>query len=129
MNKKQYERFNIFSGMVITTNEYEGVKLFMEIEELIKETQKAFNSLENIIGDYHSKETEAKTETKFLMLMNKWESPFIACNELVKRINTNEIFLKNMCKVNGTTLKEIGYSLLSKKANELLQSKQVMTNG
>lgn len=53
-----------------------------------------------------------------------WESPFIACNELVKRIETNEKFFKNICIASGTTLKKIGYTSIVKKARELLQEEQ-----
>ena len=98
MKEKQYIRFIELSGLCITRKEYEGVKLFMEIEDLIQETEKAFKSLKNIIGDYSAREEEAKTGTKIIMLVNKWTSPYIACTELVKRIETNETFIKNICK-------------------------------
>ena len=52
MREKQYIRFIELSGIGITRKEYEGVKLFMEIEELIKETENAFCSLNKIISDY-----------------------------------------------------------------------------
>jgi hypothetical protein len=121
MKEKQYIRFIELSGISITRKEYEGVKLFMEIEELIQETEKAFCSLKEIISDYSAREEEAKTETKIIMLINKWESPFIACNELVKRIETNETFIKNICKASGTTLVKIGYKTRAKEARELIQ--------
>lgn len=125
MKEKQYIRFVELSGICITRKEFEGVKLFMEIEELIQETEKAFCSLKKIIGDYSAREEDAKTETKILMLVNKWTSPYIACTELVKRIETNEMFIKNICKVSGTTLAKIGYKTKSKEARELIQ---VQTN-
>lgn len=117
-------RFEELSGMAITNKQAEGVKLYMEIEDLINETKKAYKSFKNIISDYHAHEADAKTETKILMLINKWESPFIACNELLKRIETNEKFLKNICKASGTTLKKIGYTSIVKKAGDLLQVEQ-----
>ena len=121
MSKKQYIRFIELSGISITRKEYEGVKLFMEIEELIQETKKAFCCLKEIISDYSTREEEAKTETKIIMLVNKWTSPYIACTELVKRIETNETFIKNICKANGTTLVKIGYKTRAKEARELIQ--------
>ena len=121
MKEKQYIRFIELSGISITRKEYEGVKLFMEIEELIQETEKAFCSLKEIISDYSAREEDAKTETKILMLVNKWTSPYIACTELVKRIETNETFIKNICKASGTTLVKIGYKTRAKEARELIQ--------
>jgi hypothetical protein len=121
MSKKQYIRFIELSGISITRKEYEGVKLFIEIEDLIQETEKAFKSLKDIIGDYSAREEEAKTETKIIMLVNKWTSPYIACTELVKRIETNETFIKNICKASGTTLVKIGYKARAKEARELIQ--------
>jgi hypothetical protein len=125
MKEKQYIRFIELSGISITRKEYEGVKLFMEIEEIIQETEKAFFSLKEIISDYSAREEEAKTETKIIMLVNKWTSPYIACTELVKRIETNETFIKNICKASGTTLVKIGYKTRAKEARELIQ---VQTN-
>jgi hypothetical protein len=124
MTDKMQERFEEFTGTCMTNSEFEGVKLFMEIEELIKENKKAYETLKRIINDYHAHEAEANTETKVLMLINKWESPFIACTELVKRIETNEAMLKNICKASGITLKKIGYTSVAGKANELLQEQQ-----
>ena len=121
MKEKQYIRFIELSGISITRKEYEGIKLFMEIEDLIQETEKAFKTLKDIIGDYSVREEEAKTETKILMLVNKWTSPYIACTELVKRIETNEMFIKNICKASGTTLVKIGYKTRAKEARELMQ--------
>jgi hypothetical protein len=122
MTDKKYIRFIELSGIGITRKEYEGVKLFMEIEDLIQETEKAFKSLKDIIGDYSAREEEAKTETKIIMLVNKWTSPYIACKELVKRIETNETFIKNICKASGTTLVKIGYKTRAKEARELIQA-------
>lgn len=114
-------RFIELSRIGITRKEYEGVKLFMEIEELIQETESAFCSLKEIISDYSAREEDVKTETKILMLVNKWTSPYIACTELVKRIETNEMFIKNICKASGTTLLKIGYKTKAKEARKLLQ--------
>jgi hypothetical protein len=124
MNDKRQERFEEFSRICITNSEFEGIKLFMEVEELIKENKNAFEALEKIINDYHAHESGASTETKFLMLINKWEAPFIACTELVKRIETNETMFKNVCKARGTTLKKIGYISVAGKARELLQEQR-----
>lgn len=124
MTDKRQERFEEFSGICMTNSEFEGVKLFMEVEELIKENKNAYETFEKIINDYHAHEVEASTETKFLMLINNWESPFIACTELVKRIETNETMLKNICKASGTTLKKIGYASVTGKARILLQEQQ-----
>lgn len=118
---KAYIRFSEFSEIVLTRIEFRGVRLFMEVEEVIKETEKAFTSLKEIITDYSVREEDAKTETKILMLVNNWTSPFIACNELVKRIETNEMFLKNICKASRTTLAKIGYKTKAKEARKIIQ--------
>jgi len=125
MDKRQ-KRFEEFTGICMTISEFEGVKLFMEVEELIKENKNAYEAFEKIINDYHAHEVEASAETKFLMLINKWESPFIACTELVKRIETNETMLKNICKVSGTTLKKIGYVCENGKRRKETQNQRII---
>ena len=72
------------------------------------DAEKAYTTLEEIIKDYNARENEAGIKTKFLMLMNGWRSPFIACTELVKFIERQ------------------GDRKLAKKANNLL--KQVQCN-
>lgn len=124
MIDKQYDRFTEFSNIAMTNNEFKGVKLFMQVEELIKENKNAYETLKIIITDYHVYEREAKVKTKFLMLINDWESPIIACNELVKRIEINERLLKNICKASGTTIEKIGYSSLVSKARTMLLEQQ-----
>jgi hypothetical protein len=119
MSKEQL-RFEVFTKICMTNTEWERVKLFMEIEGLITETENAFEQLKTVIADYWKHEDEASKELKILMLMNNWHSPFETCTELVKRIETNEAFLKNMCKVHGETFRSIGYKAKSKDARELL---------
>lgn len=121
MNKyKLMDRFSEITNIGLSVTEIEGVLLFMEIEELIKETENAYKQLKVCVSDYWKKEQDASKEIKILMLVNNWHSPFEVCNELVKRIETNETFLKNICKTQGTTFKKIGYSSKTKLARELL---------
>lgn len=94
----------------------------MKMEELIKETENAFAQLQGCIPSYWKLEADASRQTKFIMLVNNWHSPFEACHELVKRIETNEQMLKSICKANGTTLKKICYKAKSKDARALLQT-------
>lgn len=70
------------------------------------DAEKAYATLEEIIKDYNARENEVGIKTKFLMLMNGWSSPFIACTELVKFIERQ------------------GDRKLAKKANNLLKQVQ-----
>lgn len=61
--------------------------------ELIEEIHRAEIYIERYAKSYHAKEKDCPIEFKFLMLVNGWHSPFIALNELLKRIYTNERLL------------------------------------
>ena len=50
---------------------------------------------------YHARENECPDSFKFLMLINGWHSPFVALNELLKVIYTNEMILKREGKKKG----------------------------
>ena len=43
---------------------------------------------------YHARENECPDSFKFLMMVNGWHSPFIALNELLKVIYTNEMIFE-----------------------------------
>ena len=64
---KERLRFEVFAKICMTNTEWEGVKLFMEIEGLITETENAFKQLETVISDYWKQEDEASKELKILM--------------------------------------------------------------
>ena len=98
------------------------MELFCKVEELIKETEKAFSELQICIKDYGAKEEDASKEIKILMLVNDWHSPFEVCCELVKRIETNETALKAMCRSKKSSFKDIGYKPKAKEANHLLRA-------
>ena len=115
-------RIGCFAGLSLTYQEVEGIIKVMDIEELINETERAFQQLKNCIDDYWKTESECSEETKLLMLINGWHSPFEACNELVKRIGTNETTLRNICKKCGTGFKEIGYAKIAREAEKILKS-------
>lgn len=123
--EKLQARLATFAGEVKTFGEMEGVELFLKIQNIIDETERAFKSLLVCLDDYSSLEKNASKETKIIMLMNGWTSPYIACVELAKRIDTNEALLKKLCKAKESTFREIGYTPKAKKANELLRSKRV----
>jgi len=115
-------RIAIFTGIVVTKKEAEKILIFMRVEELIKEIKEAQKQLATCADDYWAREGECSLQTKFVMAINNWASPFIACEELLKRIDTNEGLLKMYCKGHGTTFKEIGYKSCYKEMRALLQS-------
>ncbi len=72
----------------------------MKNEELIAEIRRAEHNIEQFAQEYYAKENECSAELKFLMLINGWQNPFIALNELLKRIDADEMLLKK-AKKNG----------------------------
>lgn len=73
----------------------------LKYKSFITEICNAEKAIENYVRYYYSRESDCPDSFKFLMLINKWSSPFIAINELLKRIDTNETLLKRECKKTG----------------------------
>lgn len=73
----------------------------MKYEPYITEIRNAEKAVENYAMYYHARESECPDSLKFLMLVNGWHSPFIALNELLKVISTNEMILKREGKKKG----------------------------
>lgn len=69
--------------------------------DLITEIHNAEKTIEQYARYYHAKEKDCPNDFKFLMLINNWHSPFIALNELLKRIYTNELLLRREQKITG----------------------------
>lgn len=63
-------------------------------QELINRIRNAEYFIEQNAPYYHAKESDCPDSFKFLMLLNGWHNPFIALNELLKVIYTNEMLLK-----------------------------------
>lgn len=76
----------------------------MTVEHLIKEIHQCESLIEDYAGCYDMHENKCPADFKMLMLINEWHSPFIALNELLKRIDTNEMLLKR-AKKNGAEFK------------------------
>lgn len=72
----------------------------MTNENLIDEIKRAEQNIEQFASEYYANENECPTKLKFLMLINGWQNPFVALNELLKRIDSNEMLLKR-AKKNG----------------------------
>ena len=66
----------------------------MTTEELINSIRNAEYFIEQNAPYHHAMESECPDSFKFLMLLNGWHNPFIALNELLKVIYTNEMLLK-----------------------------------
>lgn len=66
------------------------------IDELIQQNKYAELLLRQYAPYYHALEGECPKKFKALMLLNDWHSPFIAVNELLKRIDINDKLIK--CK-------------------------------
>ena len=73
----------------------------LKYEPLIIEIRNAENAIEKYAKFYHAKESDCPDSFKFLMLVNGWHNPFIALNELLKVIYTNEMILKREGKKKG----------------------------
>lgn len=86
--------------------------------ELIAEIRKAEKLIEENAKYYHCKESEIPNSFKFVCLLNHWKSPFVALNELLKRIDTNQQLLKREEKRIGI---KSGYKSRYKEMRELLQ--------
>lgn len=86
--------------------------------ELIAEIRKAEKLIEENAKYYHAQVEDIPTSFLFVCLLNHWESPFIALNELLKRIDTNQQLLKREEKRIGI---KSGYKSRYKEMRELLQ--------
>jgi hypothetical protein len=90
----------------------------MKYETLITEIRNAENAIEKYAKFYHAKESECPDSFKFLMMINEWHNPFVALNELLKRIDTNEGLMKREKKRTG---EKPAYKSRYKELRELLQ--------
>lgn len=61
---------------------------------ILEEIRGAEYNIELYAPCYHAKESDCPDAFKFLMLLNGWHNPFVALNELLKVICTNEMLLK-----------------------------------
>ena len=86
--------------------------------DLITEIKSAETAITKYAKFYHSKENECPADFKLLMLINGWTNPFIALNELLKRIDADEILLKRREKESGI---KTGYKSIYKRARAFLQ--------
>lgn len=86
-------------------NECYDACLALKYEEYVTEIHNAEYALEKYAPYYHARESECPNGFKFLMLMNGWRSPFVALNELLKVICTNEMLLKRKQKQTGVKVK------------------------
>lgn len=71
------------------------------IDELIIQNDNAERLLRQYAPYYHALEGECPSSLKEVMLLNDWHSPFIAVNELLKRIDTNDKLIKCKAKKEG----------------------------
>lgn len=92
----------------------------MEVKQLIAEIQQCEKILEEYIYCYDLHENECPSSFKLIMLLNDWHSPFAAINELLKRIDTNEMLLKR-AKKSGADFK---YKSRYREMCSLVQSKK-----
>ena len=85
--------------------------------DLTAEIKSAETAITKYAKFYHSHENECPADFKMLMLINGWTSPFIALNELLKRIDTNEQLIKRREKESGIKT----YKSIYKKTRAFLQ--------
>lgn len=96
----------------------------MQVEQLIAEIKQCEKILEEYVNCYDLHEKECPSSFKLIMLLNNWHSPFIAMNELLKRIDTNEMLLKR-AKKSGADFK---YKSRLYKAKRMIGSKKWYTD-
>lgn len=65
----------------------------VKYEPRITEIHNAEKWIEKFAQFYHARESDCPDSFKYLMLVNNWHNPFIALNELLKVIYTNERIL------------------------------------
>lgn len=94
----------------------------LEYEEYITEIHNAEKAIEKYLQYYDALEKDCPSDFKFLMLVNKWESPFVAINGLLKIIEDNEFLLKKKQKL---TKDKINYKSRYKEMRNLVRSKVV----
>lgn len=92
----------------------------MQVERLITEIHQCEKILEEYVNCYDLHENKCPSSFKLIMLLNNWHSPFIAMNELLKRIDTNEMLLKR-AKKSGADFK---YKSRYREMCSLVQSKK-----
>lgn len=88
----------------------------MKYETLITEIRNAEGAIERYAKFYHARERDCPDSFKLLMLVNGWHSPFVALNELLKRIDTNEGLMKREKPAYKSRYKELR-ELLQKEVN------------
>ena len=66
----------------------------MQLRNLDLENERVEKAIRKYAKYYHAKEADCPSDFKFLMLINGWTSPFIAINELLKRVYSNEQIMK-----------------------------------
>lgn len=80
-----------------------------EIDELIQQNKYAELLIRQYAPYYHALEDECPKKFKAVMLLNDWHSPFIAVNELLKRIDTNDKLIKCKAKKEGVKVEYKSY--------------------
>lgn len=74
--------------------------------DFVKEIHNVELLLERFMPHYWDKEKETDSELKLIMLLNNWGSPVIACEELLKRIDSNEQIIRRNLHIKFS---ELGY--------------------
>ena len=108
MNEKLMEHFT------------DDEKFRQTVEDLIDEIERSCRYLEICAKDYWSREKESDIKTRYIMMINNWESPFIACTNLLKIIESDEKLLKKICNSENLTFKDIGFAPKAKDMNSLI---------
>ena len=71
------------------------------MDGLSDEIHRAESCIERYARFYHAQEADCPVDFKLLMLVNGWHNPFIALNELLRRIYDNEMLMKRERKRTG----------------------------
>lgn len=87
--------------------------------ELVAEIKRCETHIEDYASFYHAKEADCCDSFKFLMLINGWQNPFVALNEMLKRIDGNEMLIKRFKKEYGF---KVDYKSRKRELTELVQN-------
>ena len=85
--------------------------------ERIGRIHRAEACIEKYASCYHKLEADCPVGFKMLMLVNGWHSPFVAINELLKVIYTEEALIKK----DGFKFRDLGYKSRYRELERLVQ--------
>lgn len=88
------------------------------MKELVDEIRRAEKLIERYAGCYHLHESDCPAGFKMVMFFNGWHSPFVALNELLKVIDSNESIMKRAKKKGAVIAYKSRYKEMRRRIQE-----------